>query len=132
MIVADTSVWIDFFNGKGTPGAALLRSSLAEAEVLMGDLILAEILQGFRSEKDFRTVRSRLALLDVVTLCGPDIALAAADNYRILRLKGVTVRKTIDMIIATYCIRHRLPLLHQDRDFDPMERYLGLKVLRPA
>lgn len=130
MIVADTSVWIGFFNGVPSPGTGHLRKSLEEASVLLGDLILTEILQGFRSDRDYRTVRERLSALDVVNLGGRDIALAAADNYRILRVKGVTVRKTVAMIIGTYCIRNDLPLLHNDRDFDPMERYLGLKVAR--
>lgn len=130
MIVADTSVWIGFFNGVPTSETRYLRSALEDATVIMGDLILAELLQGFRSETDYRTVRERLSAIDVVTLGGRDISLAAADNYRILRVKGVTVRKTVDMIIGTYCIRHDLPLLHNDRDFDPMERHLGLKVVR--
>ena len=129
MIVADTSVWIDFFNGADSPGVGSLRAAITNAEVIMGDLILTEVLQGFRSDKNYRTVRDRLMTLGIVTLGGRNIALEAADNYQRLRTKGVTVRKTIDMIIATYCIRHNLPLLHGDRDFDPMQRYLGLQVV---
>jgi hypothetical protein len=130
MIVADTSVWVGFFNGFESPQVAALRRAIAGAEVIMGDLILAEILQGFRSDNSYRAVRQRLLALDIVTLCGRDVALEVADNYCNLRARGVTVRKTVDMIIATYCIRHALPLLHRDRDFDAMEKHLGLKVVR--
>lgn len=130
MIVADTSVWIDFFNGVPSAGTEALRPALRDAQVLMGDLILAELLQGFRSDDVYRSVRERLSALDVVTLGGRDVALASAENYRLLRVKGITVRKTIDMIIATFCVRHSLSLLHNDRDFDPMQRHLGLRVVK--
>lgn len=130
MIVADTSVWIGFINGVSSTSVDTLRTALTEADVIMGDLILTELLQGFRSDSAYRAVRDRLLVLDIVTLGGREIALEAADNYRRLRAKGVTVRKTIDMIIATYCIRHSIPLLHSDRDFDPMEKHLGLRVVR--
>jgi predicted nucleic acid-binding protein len=132
VILADTSVWIDFCNGVPSAGALALRRALSETQIVMGDLILAELLQGFRADEVYRKVRDRLSVLDVVTLGGRDVALAAAENYRTLRAKGITIRKTIDVIIATYCIQNGVALLHSDRDFDAMERHLGLRVIKPA
>jgi predicted nucleic acid-binding protein len=132
VILADTSVWIDFCNGVSSAGALTLRRALSEDHIVMGDLILTELLQGFRSDDVYRKVRDRLSVLDVVTLGGRDVALAAAENYRTLRAKGVTVRKTIDVIIATYSIQNNVALLHSDRDFDAMEQHLGLRVVKLA
>ncbi len=98
---------------------------------MTGDLILAEVLQGFRREKDFKTAKKLLGGLEMRVLCGRGIALAAAQNFRFLRAKGITPRKTIDMIIGTYCIAHRLPLLHSDRDFDVLEAEFGSPVAKP-
>ncbi len=131
MVLVDTSVWIDFFNGIDTAPANQLDELLAIGRVFTGDLILAELLQGFATDTDYRRARNLLAELPCVDLVGREVALAAADNYRKLRKRGVTVRKTIDMLIGTFCILHGHELLHSDRDFDQMENSLGLRVLRP-
>jgi len=130
MIVVDTSVWVDYFNGLASPETDRLDVLLASELVLVGDLILAETLQGFESERDFQRARQLLGALPFADMGGRDVALAAAQNYRTLRKRGVTVRKTIDVLIATFCIAHGHPLLHRDRDFDAMERTLGLAVAR--
>lgn len=126
MVVVDTSVWIDYFNGRRTSQAERLDQLLGTDEILIGDLILAEILQGFRSDLDFRRARQLLKAFSVASMVGPVLAVRSAENYRKLRKQGVTVRKTIDVMIATYCLAHHLPLLYSDRDFDPMVRILGL------
>jgi predicted nucleic acid-binding protein len=128
VVLVDTSVWVDYFNGVETPQADQLDRLLGSGLILIGDLILAELLQGFATDKDFRRARRLLADLPYVDLVGKDIALAAAENYRALRTRGFTVRKTIDVLIGTFCIVHGHELLHSDRDFDPMERSLGLRV----
>ncbi len=130
MILVDTSVWIDYFNGRTTPETELLDRLLGAERLLTGDLIFAEVLQGFRSDFDFDRASRLLGVLEFRPMVGRDIALASAGNYRKLRARGVTVRKTIDTIIATFCIARRHQLLHCDRDFDPFERYLGLRVVR--
>lgn len=127
VIVVDSSVWIDFFRGAATPQTERLDALLGTEPLAVGDLILAEVLQGFSSEKDFNQARKLLTSLDVLTLGGQDIALQAARNYRTLRAQGVTARKTIDTIIATRCIEDDLPLLYSDRDFDPFVEHLGLR-----
>lgn len=129
MIVVDSSVWIDYFNGVGTRETALLDSILGLEPVVIGDLILAEVLQGFRTDRDMRRARAALDTLIFEPMVGRDIALASASNYRALRAKGVTVRKTIDMLIATFCMKNKHALLHSDRDFDPIEELLGLETL---
>jgi predicted nucleic acid-binding protein len=103
---------------------------LGQQLILAGDLILAEVLQGFRRDKDFRIALELLEATEIRNLAGRDIALQSAKNYRVLRAKGMTPRKTIDMIIGTYCIVHELPLLHADRDFDLLEAELGLKTIK--
>ncbi len=127
MIVVDSSVWIDYFTGKKTPGAEQLDSLLGEELVAIGDLILIEVLQGFRADNDFRQARKLLLSLTVVNMLDTNIALKTAANFRRLRKKGITVRKTIDAIIATYCIENKLPLLHSDKDFQPFHKHLKLK-----
>ncbi|MCZ4312202.1 PIN domain nuclease [Comamonadaceae bacterium G21597-S1] len=129
MILVDSSVWIDFFNGTPTPQTNTLDTLLASEPVAIGDLILAEVLQGFRSERAFNEARRLLGALELVVLGGADIAIEAARNFRRLRAKGVTVRKTVDTFIATRCIVSNLVLLHNDRDFDPFERHLGLRIV---
>ena len=126
MILVDTSVWVDFFNGVATPESDYLGSSLGREPVAIGDLILTEILQGFRRDRDYRTARSLLDSLTIFELLNPDLAIKAADRYRRLRKRGITVRKTADAIIGSWCIEHRFPLLYSDRDFDPMVEHLGL------
>jgi len=127
MIVVDSSVWIDYFTGKNTVGAEKLDLLLGEELVAIGDLILVEVLQGFRTDKAFRQARKLLMSLVVVNMLDTTIALKSAANFRTLRKKGITVRKTIDAIIATYCIEHKLSLLHADKDFQPFHQYLKLK-----
>ena len=129
MIVVDSSVWIDYFNGKKTPQTDWLDSSLGNTPLIVGDVVLTEVLQGFQSDKDFKIARDLLLGMPFMAMGGRDVALQSAVNYRVLRRKGVTVRKTIDVMIGTFCIHYRLPLLHDDRDFDPMVKFLGLKTI---
>ena len=131
MILVDSSVWIDYFRGTATPEAEKLDELLGTELIAIGDLILAEVLQGFDSDRAFAQARRLLASLVIVDLGGPAIALQAAKNFRTLRALGVTVRKTIDTVIATRCIANGLPLLHSDRDFDPFVEYLGLRSALP-
>lgn len=129
MIVVDTSVWIDYFNGVATRETALLDAMLGVEPIVIGDLILAEVLQGFRAEGDARKARTALDRLLFQPMVGRDVALASARNYRALRARGVTVRKTIDMLIATFCLENGHRLLHADRDFMPIVEHLGLETL---
>ena len=130
MIVADTSVWIDYFRGVAAPHTDLLDRALFESRIIIGDLILAELLQGFSSEREFQIAKQLMDGLEYRDFVGRDMAMAAAQNYRALRRQGITVRKTIDVLIATFCIENGFGLIHNDRDFDPMEQLLGLRVLR--
>ena len=128
MIVVDSSVWIDFLNGRNVQHVRRLREILGTDEIIVGDLMLCEILQGLNGERAARHVESLLRRFEIVPMVGEKIAVAAARNFRLLRRRGITVRKTIDLLIGTWCIENRLPLLHNDRDFDPMARYLGLNL----
>jgi predicted nucleic acid-binding protein len=127
LLLVDSSVWIDFFNGTRSPETNCLDSILGEEIVLVGDIILAEVLQGFRTDRDFDRAREALGRFAQVSLLSPALAVQSAINFRTLRGKGVTVRKTIDCLIATYCIERNVPLLHADRDYEPFELHLGLK-----
>lgn len=127
MVVVDSSVWVDYFNGKATPESDLLDRLLGTEPVAIGDLILVEVLQGFRSDADYKTARDLLTSLTVHDMLGEARAILVAGHYRALRRKGVTVRKTADAIIATFCIEQKLPLLYSDRDFDPFVMHLGLR-----
>lgn len=129
MIFIDSSVWIDYFNGKETPQTDWLDSALGKTPIIMGDLVLTEVLQGFRSDKDYEAARDLLLGMPFMEMGGRVLALQSALNYRALRQKGVTVRKTIDVMIGTFCIHYQLPLLHDDADFAPMVKYLGLKTV---
>ena len=129
MILVDSSVWIDFFNGKKTRQTDWLDSSLGNTPLIMGDLILTEVLQGFQKDKDFKIARDLLLEMPFMAMGGRGLALQSALNYRTLRKKGVTVQKTIAIMIGTFCIHYQLPLLHDDRDFDPMVKFLGLKIV---
>ena len=131
MILVDSSVWIGYFNGKRSWQTDVLDNLLSQVPIFMGDLILTEVLQGFRADRDFDAAKSHLDAMPFRSMGGYEVALKSARNYRTLRKKGVTVRKTIDVIIATFCITEGLTLLHDDRDFDPMVSHLSLKVLRP-
>ncbi|VTU25819.1 type II toxin-antitoxin system VapC family toxin [Variovorax sp. RA8] len=127
MILVDSSVWIDYFRGTDSVSADRLDQLLQTEPVAIGDLILAEVLQGFSSERDFTEARKLLTALEVVTLRGEAFAIDAAGNQRRLRALGFTVRKTIDTLIATWCIENDGTLLHDDRDFDAFEKHLGLR-----
>ena len=128
MILVDSGVWIDFFRGTDTPQVARLDALFAEERIIVGDLIMTEVLQGFRLERDFNQARKTLDTFEFVELGGLDIALKSAKNFRALQALGFTVRKTIDTIIATKCIESGYTLLHADRDFHPFRAHLGLKV----
>jgi predicted nucleic acid-binding protein len=129
MILVDSSVWIDQINQTDTAQVRRLHELLPEGPLLIGDLILCEVLQGFRSEAQARLVQRSLSRFEIVSLCSPDLAVSAAGNYRMLRRYGITIRKTVDLIIGTFCIERGHVLLHSDRDFDPMERLLGLQTV---
>ncbi len=127
MILADTSVWIDYLNGRISPQTNLLDDALSEGILAMGDLIFLEILQGFRDDQEYKKVKTELSLLDQYSMFEQGMAFKCAENYRFLRKKGITVRKTNDVIIASFCIDQGLELLYSDRDFAPFSEYLGLK-----
>lgn len=127
MIVVDSSVWIDYFNGVVTDQTDRLDASLSGELVVIGDIILAEVLQGFKRDSDFRKAKQLLDALVFKEMLGRELAVKSAQNYRRLRKKGVTVRKTVDVMIATFCIEKGLALLHSDKDFDPMTKHLGLR-----
>lgn len=129
MIVVDTSVWVDYFNGVPTIQARLLDELLGRSVLAIGDLILAELLQGFATDAAARRAMLLLGPLDFLEMAGRDVAIQSAADYRHLRRRGVTVRKTMDMLIGTYCRIHGHELLHNDRDFDLLARHLGLKVV---
>ena len=129
MILVDSSVWIDYLRGTPTPQADKLDALLGSVPLAVGDLILTEVLQGCGTDKEFNEVRRLLLSLTVVSLGGQDVAIEAARNYRRLRSLGVTVRKTVDTVIATRCIVDKLELLHSDRDFDVFEQHLGLRCV---
>lgn len=129
MILVDSSVWIDFFRGKASPEVEWLDKNLGIEGFVVGDLILAEVLRGFKEDRGFREARRLLGRLEQLTLGGEELAVEAASNFRRLRARGITVRGTVDVIIATRCLADGLRLLHSDREFDPFEQHLGLKVV---
>ena len=131
MILVDSTVWIDYFNGRPSPETDYLDAALGRDLVLVGDIILAEVLQGFRSDRDFEMALRAFVAFEQISLVGPELAVQSAQHYRRLRRSGISVRKTIDCLIATWCIAHDVQLLHTDRDFDPFERHLGLRVVHP-
>lgn len=127
MILVDSSVWIDYFRGSRSAEASRLDALFGEEALIIGDVMLAEVLQGFRSQTDFDAALRLFATLPTVDLAGREVAIEAARNFRRLRERGVTVRKTIDTLIATWCILNDVPLLFSDRDFDPFVEHLGLR-----
>jgi predicted nucleic acid-binding protein len=131
MLVVDSTVWIDYFNGNENPHTDYLDKIVDIQLILVGDLILAEVLQGFRTDTDFEKAYGEMKKFTQVQMVNNKLALQSARNYRLLRHKGITVRKTIDSLIATYCIENKLPLLHKDNDFDGYEEHLGLRVIHP-
>lgn len=130
MILTDSSVWIDFFNGKDRPYVEKLYELLGKEIIATGDLIVVEVLQGFQSDSHFETAKEIFERLPYFSLCNKSLAVATANNYRILRKEGITIRKTIDMVIGTFCIENDITLLHHDKDFIPMEEILNLKVIK--
>jgi len=126
VIVVDSSVWIDFLNGRNAPHVRRLRAVLGTDEIIVGDLMLCEVLQGLDSEREAQEVETLLRRFEIVPMAGDAIATSAARNFRALRRRGITVRKTIDLLIGTWCIANATPLLHNDGDFRPMARHLGL------
>jgi predicted nucleic acid-binding protein len=126
VIVVDSSVWIDFLNGRKAPHVERLRAVFGAEEIIVGDLMLCEVLQGLDGERAARQVEALLRRFEIVAMAGEAIAVAAARNFRALHRRGVTVRKTIDLLIGTWCIENRRPLLHHDSDFRPMAEHLGL------
>jgi predicted nucleic acid-binding protein len=126
LIVVDSSVWIDFLNGRNAPHVRRLRELLGTDELIVGDLMLCEVLQGLDSERTALEVEALLRRFEIVPMAGDAIAVAAARNFRSLRRRGFTIRKTIDLLIGTWCIENGIPLLHNDSDFHPMARHLGL------
>jgi predicted nucleic acid-binding protein len=130
VILVDSSVWVDYLRGAATPQADKLDSLLGVVPLAIGDLILAEVLQGCSTDREFNQVMRTLGTLELITLGGLDVAVQAAKNFRKLRALGFTVRKTIDTVIATRCIMDGLELLHCDRDFDPFAEHLGLRCVR--
>ena len=126
MILVDSSVWIDYFRGAATPQTERLEAALGNEPLAIGDLILTEVLQGFAVDREYNEARRLMGSLRFVTLGGDDVAVEAANNFRKLRTLGVTVRQTIDTVIATRCIVSGYRLLHDDRDFDAFEKHLGL------
>jgi predicted nucleic acid-binding protein len=128
MILVDTSVWINYFNGVVSKQTDTLDRLLSEETVLLGDIILAEILQRFDSDKEFNQAKEALDSVVCVHLGGKPLAVKAASNYRLLRSKGITIRKTVDMLIGSWCIEHNVMLLHNDKDFDRVARELPLQI----
>ena len=129
MIFVDSSVWIDYFNGQPTEAANFLDRSLGVENLVIGDIVYTEVLQGFKRDKDFDTAKNLLTSFEVHPIVNQELAIKSADNFRLLRKRGVTVRKTIDVIIATYCIENQITLLQSDKDFVPFSEYLGLRLL---
>ena len=127
MTLVDSSVWIDYFNGRDTPETDYLDRILGTDTIALGDLILTEVLQGFRLNKDYKAAKELLTTLSVFELLGTERAIKCAENFRTLCKKGITVRKTADVIIATFCIETNLPLLHSDKGFLPFQKHLKLR-----
>ena len=126
MIVVDSSVWIDYFTGADNKQTNTLHNILGLKPVAIGDLILTEVLQGFRHDKDYKAARALFEDVTIFDMLGTEMALKSADNFRALRKKGMTVRKTADVIIASFCIEQKFPLLFSDKDFKPFVKHLGL------
>ena len=131
MLVVDSTVWVNYFNGIENPQTDYLHQIADKIPILVGDLILAEVLQGFREDADFEKALRALGKYMQVEMVSPELALQSARNDRLLSRKEITVRKTIDSLIATYCLENEHELLYHDSDFDSYEKHLGLKVVHP-
>ncbi len=129
MILVDSSVWIDYFNGIETLATKQLDGLLGIQPICTGDLILAEVLQGFRQDSDYQAAKTLLCALPVYPMLGVALSLKSVENFRVLRKQGITIRKTIDTMIATFCIENNFSLLHSDKDFQPFQQILGLQVV---
>ena len=129
MWIVDASVWIDFFDGKSTPQTDVLAHVFGRQEIGLGDITVCEVLQGFRTQTDFERAKEALMRFRIFQIGGQEIAVKAAENYRNLRSQGITVRKTVDCMLATFVIENGHSLLHSDRDFDHFARHLGLSVI---
>ena len=132
MVLVDSSVWISYFNGKDTWQTEILDQILLQIPIFTGDLILTEVLQWFRKENDYNKAKKIMSILACKNLSGYEIAIKSAENYRKLRKQGITVKKTIDVIIGTFCITENIPLLHDNKYFEPMIEHLGLKSISPT
>ena len=130
MWLVDSSVWIDYFNGVATPQTDRLDAALGYESLCLGDIILCEVLQGFQRQADFEQARAALLTFPIYPIGGVELALRSAEHYRFLRQRGITIRKTIDCLIATFAIVNRMALLHSDRDFDPFAQHLGLEIVQ--
>ena len=131
MILVDSGVWIDYFTGIDNKQTDTLNVTLGVQSVAAGDLILTEVLQGFRHDRDYRTAKALFDNVTIFDMLGRDMAIRSAENFRALRKKGITIRKTADVIIASFCIKQKLPLLFSDKDFKPFVKYLGLTEVCP-
>lgn len=131
MVIIDSTTWVDYLRDLNNPQTRWLDQELGRQQIGSTDLILCEVLRGVRRDENASTVLARLQAFSIFNTGGEDLAIASARNYRLLRGKGYTVRRTIDCIIATFCIQSGFPLLHHDRDFDPFETELGLEVIHP-
>ena len=131
MILVDSGVWIDYFTGIDNKQTDTLNVTLGVQSVAAGDLILTEVLQGFRHDRDYRTAKALFDNVTIFDMLGRDMAIRSAENFRALRKKGITIRKTADVIIASFCIKQKLPLLSSDKDFKPFVKYLGLTEVCP-
>ena len=129
MVLVDSSVWINYFNGNTTWQTEILDQMLLQIPLFTGDLILTEVLQGFRKNNEYNKAKEIMSILSCKQMVGYELAIKSAENYRKLRKNGVTVRKTIDVIIGTFCINENIPLLHDDKDFEPMVEHLSLKSI---
>ena len=131
MIIVDTTVWVDYLRGTRTPQTEWVDANLLQERLGLTDLILCEVLQGITRDDNVPAIQQELLRFEVFTMGGVKLAIAAAANYRLLRAKGRTVRRTINTLIATYCLLEGHALLHSDRDYDPFEELLGLAVVHP-
>jgi predicted nucleic acid-binding protein len=131
VIIVDTTVWIDYLCGAANPHTEWIERELSQRPLGLTDLILCEILQGIRDESTFKQVRRELSKFVFFRTGGEELAVASAHNYRFLRVRGYTIRKTIDCLIGSFCLLEGHSLLHRDRDFDVFERHLGLAVVHP-
>lgn len=131
MVIVDSTVWVDYFNGRNNPETDWLDEELDQQRLGLTSLILCEVLQGLRDERRAALVEAELKELEIFETGGVELAIQAARNYRTLRSQGKTVRKTVDVLIATFCLQNQHSLLHRDRDFDPFEQLLGLSVIHP-